>query len=301
VHGIDLSPDMVAELRAKPGTDDIGVTIGDFATARVEATYTLAYLVRNTIMNLTTQDGQVACFQNVAAHLEPGGRFVSPVPARAGGAADPAIDPVAEGEADVAPSAFLGEPVGDPGRVGADQQLGDREAGSSPARWPACHCSGSWSMAARVTTWSAAQLPRRRPAGTSRPAPRRSRPASPRADGVPRCACGSGRRPLVGPGAHDRGVQIDDRLVSVGPGAGLPRGGPGHRSGTGETAQLGGSQRVEGPLHVPPGRHRPDQVRLARKASRSARHSAHRLAPAPAEPSPRPGRGDAAALLPGPR
>jgi SAM-dependent methyltransferase len=76
VHGIDLSPDMVAELRAKPGTDDIGVTIGDFATARVEGTYTHAYLVRNTIMNLTTQDGQVACFQNVAAHLEPGGRFV---------------------------------------------------------------------------------------------------------------------------------------------------------------------------------------------------------------------------------
>jgi SAM-dependent methyltransferase len=76
VHGIDLSPDMVAELRAKPGSDGIGVTIGDFATTRVSGSYTLAYLVRNTIMNLTTQDGQVACFQNVAAHLQPGGRFV---------------------------------------------------------------------------------------------------------------------------------------------------------------------------------------------------------------------------------
>jgi SAM-dependent methyltransferase len=76
VHGIDLSPDMVAQLRAKPGTDDIGVTIGDFATTRVGGTFRLAYLVRNTIMNLTTQDGQVACFQNVAAHLEPGGSFV---------------------------------------------------------------------------------------------------------------------------------------------------------------------------------------------------------------------------------
>jgi SAM-dependent methyltransferase len=76
VHGIDLSPDMVAELRARPGTDDIGVTVGDFATTRVSGTYTLAYLVRNTIMNLTTQDGQVACFQNVAAHLQPGGCFV---------------------------------------------------------------------------------------------------------------------------------------------------------------------------------------------------------------------------------
>jgi SAM-dependent methyltransferase len=76
VHGIDLSPDMVAELRAKPGGDDIGVTIGDFATTRVDGRFTLAYLVRNTITNLTTQDGQVACFRNVAAQLEPGGRFV---------------------------------------------------------------------------------------------------------------------------------------------------------------------------------------------------------------------------------
>jgi SAM-dependent methyltransferase len=76
VHGIDLSPDMVAQLRAKPGTDDIGVTIGDFATTRVTGRFRLAYLVRNTIMNLTTQDEQVACFRNVAEHLEPGGRFV---------------------------------------------------------------------------------------------------------------------------------------------------------------------------------------------------------------------------------
>jgi SAM-dependent methyltransferase len=76
VHGIDLSPAMVAQLRAKPGTDDIGVTIGDFATTRVDGTFTLAYLVYNTIENLTTQDEQVQCFHNVAAHLEPGGSFV---------------------------------------------------------------------------------------------------------------------------------------------------------------------------------------------------------------------------------
>jgi SAM-dependent methyltransferase len=76
VHGIDLSPDMIAQLRANPGGDAIGVTVGDFATTGVAGTFTLAYLVRNTIMNLTTQDGQVACFQNVAAHLEPGGCFV---------------------------------------------------------------------------------------------------------------------------------------------------------------------------------------------------------------------------------
>jgi SAM-dependent methyltransferase len=76
VHGIDLSRAMVARLRAKPGGDAIGVTIGDFATTRVEGTFRLAYLVFNTIMNLTTQDAQVACFANVAAHLEPGGCFV---------------------------------------------------------------------------------------------------------------------------------------------------------------------------------------------------------------------------------
>ena len=76
VHGIDLSPQMVAELRAKPGGGDLGVTVGDFATAAVDGRFSLAYLVFNTINNLTTQDGQVACFQNVAAHLEPGGCFV---------------------------------------------------------------------------------------------------------------------------------------------------------------------------------------------------------------------------------
>ena len=76
VHGIDLSDAMVGRLRAKPGGDTIGITIGDFATTRVDGTFTLAYLVFNTIMNLTTQDAQVACFQNVAAHLEPGGCFV---------------------------------------------------------------------------------------------------------------------------------------------------------------------------------------------------------------------------------
>ena len=76
VHGIDLSEAMVARLRAKPGGDRIPVAIGDFATTRVEGTFTLVYLVYNTIQNLTTQDAQVACFENAAAHLEPGGCFV---------------------------------------------------------------------------------------------------------------------------------------------------------------------------------------------------------------------------------
>jgi len=76
VRGIDLSEAMVARLRGKPGAEDIDVTIGDFATTRVEGTFSVAYLVFNTINNLTTQDAQVACFRNVAAHLEPGGCFV---------------------------------------------------------------------------------------------------------------------------------------------------------------------------------------------------------------------------------
>jgi SAM-dependent methyltransferase len=76
VHGIELSPQMVEQLRGKPGADAIDVTIGDFATTRVDRTFKLAFVVYNTITNLTTQDEQVECFRNVAAHLEAGGRFV---------------------------------------------------------------------------------------------------------------------------------------------------------------------------------------------------------------------------------
>ncbi|WP_128376366.1 class I SAM-dependent DNA methyltransferase [Streptomyces cavernae] len=76
VHGIDMSRAMVARLRAKPGGDAIGVTVGDFATTRVTGSFSVAYLVFNTIMNLTTQDAQVACFRNAADHLRPGGCFV---------------------------------------------------------------------------------------------------------------------------------------------------------------------------------------------------------------------------------
>ena len=76
VRGIDMSRAMVARLQAKPGGEQIGVTIGDFATTRVDGTFSLVYLVFNTIMNLTTQQAQVACFGNAAAHLEPGGCFV---------------------------------------------------------------------------------------------------------------------------------------------------------------------------------------------------------------------------------
>jgi SAM-dependent methyltransferase len=84
VYGIDLSRAMVARLRAKPGGQDIPVTIGDLASTTVDAggdsegegEFALVYLVFNTVMNLATQEAQVACFRNAAAHLAPGGRFV---------------------------------------------------------------------------------------------------------------------------------------------------------------------------------------------------------------------------------
>jgi SAM-dependent methyltransferase len=76
VHGIELSPHMVAQLRAKPGADAVRVTIGDMTTTRVPRRFTLVYLVANTIMNVTTQEAQLAVFANAAAHLVPGGSFV---------------------------------------------------------------------------------------------------------------------------------------------------------------------------------------------------------------------------------
>jgi SAM-dependent methyltransferase len=76
VAGIELSEAMAARLREKPGGSDIPVTIGDMTTTTVEGTFSLVYIVYNTIGNLTTQDAQVACFRNAAAHLAPGGRFL---------------------------------------------------------------------------------------------------------------------------------------------------------------------------------------------------------------------------------
>jgi len=76
VAGIELSPDMLAQLRAKPGADAIEVALGDMTTTRVDRSFRLVYLVFNTIGNLTTQEAQVACFANAAGHLEPGGCFV---------------------------------------------------------------------------------------------------------------------------------------------------------------------------------------------------------------------------------
>lgn len=76
VAGIEYSPAMIAELRTKVDETTIPVVLGDMATATVPGTYSLVYLVYNTISNLLTQAGQVACFRNAARHLSPGGRFV---------------------------------------------------------------------------------------------------------------------------------------------------------------------------------------------------------------------------------
>lgn len=72
VHGIELSEAMARHVSAP----DVEVTLGDMTTTRVDGSFVLVYLVANTIMNLTTQDAQLACFENAAAHLETGGRFV---------------------------------------------------------------------------------------------------------------------------------------------------------------------------------------------------------------------------------
>jgi SAM-dependent methyltransferase len=76
VHGIDISEDMIAQLRAKPAAQSIGATVGDFATTTVPRTFSLVYVVYNALSNLTTQAEQVECFQNAARHLLPGGRLV---------------------------------------------------------------------------------------------------------------------------------------------------------------------------------------------------------------------------------
>jgi SAM-dependent methyltransferase len=76
VSGIELSPDMVEQLYRKPGGAEISVALGDMTTARVDGSFALVYLIRNTVMNLTTQDEQAACFANAALHLQPGGCFV---------------------------------------------------------------------------------------------------------------------------------------------------------------------------------------------------------------------------------
>ena len=76
VHGIDASEAMVAKLRAKPGGDQIPVTMGNFVDVPVEGRFALIYVPFNTFFALLTQEDQIRCFASVAGHLQPGGRFV---------------------------------------------------------------------------------------------------------------------------------------------------------------------------------------------------------------------------------
>jgi SAM-dependent methyltransferase len=76
IHGLDTSPAIVEQMRKKPGGDSIPITIGDMADVPVDGTFSLVFVVFNTFFMLTTQDAQLRCFRNVAAHLQPGGRFL---------------------------------------------------------------------------------------------------------------------------------------------------------------------------------------------------------------------------------
>lgn len=76
VTGIEASPEMVAQLRNKPGAEAIQTVMGDMADVAVPGPFHLGFLVYNTLFNLTSQDAQVRCFHNVARVLRPGGCFV---------------------------------------------------------------------------------------------------------------------------------------------------------------------------------------------------------------------------------
>lgn len=76
VHGIDISPEALAQLRAKAGAERVATTLGDYTTTTVEGSFSLVYLVWNSLSNVTTQEGQLAAFSNAAAHLRQGGSFV---------------------------------------------------------------------------------------------------------------------------------------------------------------------------------------------------------------------------------
>lgn len=76
VHGVDLSPAMLRRLREKVAEARLPVTLGDMSSLRVPGAFSLVYLVFNTLSNLLSREAQLACFNNAARHLAPGGHFV---------------------------------------------------------------------------------------------------------------------------------------------------------------------------------------------------------------------------------
>lgn len=123
---------MVTQLRAKPGAEAIDVTIGDMASIKLDGTFTLAYLVYNTIENLTSQDEQVECFQNVARHLEPNGLFIIEVEV-------PQVQRIPVGET---VRVFTASPT----RLGFDEIDIATQAGVSHHHWFVHDRSGVFSM-----------------------------------------------------------------------------------------------------------------------------------------------------------
>lgn len=96
VEGVDLSPHMVEQLRAKDRSDRVAATVGDMTTVDLKRTFRLVYLVFNTIMNVTAQDEQVDTFCNAARHLESGGTFVLEVVVARGGMPTPQVSAMSD-------------------------------------------------------------------------------------------------------------------------------------------------------------------------------------------------------------
>ena len=75
VSAIEIAPEMVARMKAKPGGDRVRVMVGDMTRARLDQRFSLVYAGHSTLMQLPDQQAQVTCFRNAARHLVPGGHF----------------------------------------------------------------------------------------------------------------------------------------------------------------------------------------------------------------------------------
>lgn len=76
IHGLDASDKMLAKLKAKSGGKDIPASVADMADFDLGQNFDFSFLIFNTIFNLTTQEAQLKCFESVARHLKPGGKFL---------------------------------------------------------------------------------------------------------------------------------------------------------------------------------------------------------------------------------